>query len=165
MRKTFLLYLFVFSLVVIVIQYVNAKKMMTSAEERIALLEKTMVDLEESNDSLSMENENTRYFSLLDNEEAMSYFEERGIEAAEVAALLESEIRSRNNVEADNNLVPYKGMEGFMRINKMEILNHKWVLADFTDGKYWGEVFIAYDLGDDGNLHLQTEKAFLYPVN
>lgn len=162
MRKSFLLYLLAFAIIVIVIQYANSNKILQAQNDDIARL---MVKVEETElqlDSLQVTANNSNSFSLIGNEEAMSYFESRGFEASEVAQRVEEEIISRNNTDSDNVLVPYEGMEGKMRINKIKILNHKWIIADFTDGRYWGEVFLTYEVDDEGNLELTTEKGLLY---
>ena len=162
MRKSFLLYLLAFAIIVIVIQYANSNKILQAQNDDIARLMIKVEQTELQLDSLRGTGNNDDSFSLLGNEEAMSYFESRGFEAAEVAQKVEEEIISRNTADSDNPLVPYEGMEGKMRINKIKILNHKWIIADFTDGRYWGEVFLLYDVDDKGNLELTTEKGLLY---
>jgi hypothetical protein len=41
---------------------------------------------------------------------------------------------------------PYVGQdkigENKFIINKVKILNHRWIIADFSDGNIWGEVFL-----------------------
>lgn len=165
MRKNLLLYLFIFSLLFTIFIYVNDKKILDSRDADIQDLKGEVERLEFENDSLARLNEDTGYFSLLDNGDAMSYFEKRGIEAVDVAEALENELMSHNKIDTDNSYVPFAGMEGDMRINKIKILNHKWIIADFTDGKYWGEVFFTYEIDENGKLELNTEKSFLYPVN
>lgn len=83
----------------------------------------------------------------------------------EFTSKVEDEIISRNKANEDNKLVPFEGMEGVMRINKVKVLNHKWIIADFTDGKYWGELLISYEMDENNNLQLITEKSFLYPAD
>ncbi len=138
---------------------------MDSKDSYIENLENKIAKIEESNNQLLSDNATLSYFSLSQNEEAYTYFEKMGINAAELEALLEDEIIGRNRANEDNDLVPYEGMNGVMRINKVKVLNHKWILADFTDGTYWGELFLMYELDDKNNLRLTTEKSFLYPPN
>ena len=40
-------------------------------------------------------------------------------------------------------------------INKIRLLNHKWILTDFTDGKYWGELLISYTVNDLNNIEFE----------
>lgn len=165
MSKNLLLYLFIFSLLFTIFIYVNDKKILDSRDADIQALKGEVERLELETDSIAQLKENTTYFSLLENEEAMTYFENMGIEAAEVSESIENELMSQNKVDVDNSYVPFDGMEGKMRINKIKILNHKWIIADFTDGTYWGEVFFTYFIDDEGELDLTAEKSFLYPAN
>ena len=95
----------------------------------------------------------------------LSYLEGRGFDPSEIAARVEDELVSRNAADADNDLVPFEGMNGYFRVNKVKLLNHKWLIASFTDGAYWGDLFVSFEIDDKGELHLQTEKALLYPQN
>ncbi len=165
MRKNILLYLFIFSLLFTIFIYVNDKKILDSRDADIQNLKAQVERLEMETDSLAELNENAIYFSLLENEDAMSYFENNGIEAAVVSEAIENELMSQNKIDIDNSYVPFAGMEGDMHINKIKILNHKWVIADFTDGTYWGEVFFTYFIDEEGKLELNAEKSFLYPAN
>ena len=54
-------------------------------------------------------------------------------------------------------------MEGKFKINKVKVLNHKWNITDFTDGTYWGELFIKYEFNDKRELILTPADHFLYP--
>lgn len=163
MRKSLLLYLFVFAVLVAIFQYVSAKKMMESKDEQIASLNEDLEELKEQNNALSLKNDSLVNFSLTSNEDALSYFESRGYDPSVIARKVEAQIIERNKPSRDNELVPFEGMEGFMRINKIKILNHKWIIASFTDGSYWGEVFITYEIDEDNNLILETENSLLYP--
>lgn len=165
MRRSIFLYLFVFALLLTIFEYVNARRMLEGKNNEIENLEYKLAESEKKNDSLDAENTSLNYFTLNSNEEAISYFEEQGLDAAEVAQQIENQIISQNKADSDNTLVPYEGMEGKMRVNKIKILNHKWIIADFTDGTYWGEMFITYYIDENKNLVLNTEESFLYPKN
>ncbi len=163
MSNKILLYLFIFALLFTIYIYVNDKKILDAKQESIEQLKEKDSLLEVKNDSLKQVNLDLNYFSLAHNEEAVSYFEKRGIDVKQLEQKLEDEIISRNKADKDNDLVPFEGMEGVMRINKVKVLNHKWIIADFTDGTYWGELLISYEISDKNELSLKTEKSFLYP--
>ena len=165
MRSKIFLYLFIFTLMFTIFIYVNDKKILDSKDVYIENLESKLDKAERSNQELVVENAGLRYFSLSQNEEAISYIENLGIDPVELERTLEDELIGRNTAGEDNQLVPYAGMEGVMRINKVKVLNHKWIIADFTDGTYWGELFISYEIDENRNLQLNTESSFLYPVN
>jgi hypothetical protein len=163
MRSKIISYLLIFMFLFTIFIYVNDKKILDSKEEKIEKFQELVADLEKEKEQLESENLNLNYFSLAENEEAISYFERSDIDSKKLALAIEDEIIGRNRATEDNDLVPFAGMEGVMRINKVKILNHKWIIADFTDGTYWGEILISYELDENKNLILNTEKSFLYP--
>ncbi|CAM4136233.1 hypothetical protein [Gillisia limnaea] len=165
MRNKIFLYLFIFMFLFTVFIYVNDKKILDAKEEQIENLQGRLSEADIENEVLSRKNAGLNYFSMNQNEAAISYFEDRGINAEELTRKVEDEIISRNRANEDNELVPFEGMEGVMRINKVKVLNHKWIIADFTDGKFWGELLISYEVDENKNLQLITEKSFLYPAD
>lgn len=165
MRKSLLLYLFVFAALLAIYFYVSGLNIVESRDEKIDKLEAELAVAKSSLDSLASENVSSTSFSLASNEEALSYLENRGFNPSEVAQKVQDELISRNSADADNDLVPFEGMEGFFRINKVKLLNHKWAMATFTDGSFWGDLFVSFELDDAGNLEITSEKAVLYPRN
>ncbi|MEG9326751.1 hypothetical protein V6B16_02285 [Salinimicrobium catena] len=166
MRKSLLLYLFVFTALLAVYIYVSGQSMLKSKEEKIEQLQEDLALAEQKVESLSSDAEGQQEsFSLVTNEEALSYLENRGLDPSDVIEKVESELISRNKADADNDLVPYEGMDGHFRINKIKLLNQKWILASFTDGTYWGDLFLTYEIGEDGNLEITTKEALLYTPN
>ena len=163
MRSKIITYVLIFMFLFTIFIYVNDKKILDSKEAKIERYQENLDALKLENEQLKSDNLNLNYFSLDENEEAISYFERSGIDTKELASAIEDEIIGRNRADVDNDLVPFAGMEGIMRINKVKILNHKWIIADFTDGTYWGEILISYQLDEDKNLILNTEQSFLYP--
>lgn len=159
------MYLFIFSLLFTIFIYVNDKKILDSKEERIENLETKLEEVEAELETSDLSSEIEQdYFSLKNNEDAITYFENKGIDSEDLILKIEDAIISKNSAEEDNPLVPHDGMDGAMRINKIKVLNHKWIIADFTDGSYWGEIFLSYEVMDNGELKFQTEKSFLYPT-
>lgn len=165
MRKSFLMYLFVFTALVATFFYVNGQKIVDSKEREIESLRERLAEAEADAESFSSETTPEDTFALVSNEEALTYLENRGFDPAEVIAKVEEELIGRNSAEADNDLIPYEGMAGHFRINKVKLLNHKWAIASFTDGTYWGDLFVSYELDDNGNVDILSEKAVLYTNN
>lgn len=163
MRSRIFLYLFVFSLLFILFQFMNAKRAQTSYDAKIENLNKKIENKEQEIDSLVNAGMDLTYFSLSSDEEAVAYFENNGYDAKKLETTIMDQIIAQNKAGVDNPIVPFVGMEGKMAVNKVLLLNHKWIIADFTDGLYWGQMFITYDLTDDGAVDFQVEKSFLYP--
>ncbi len=165
MRNKILMYLFIFSLLFTIFIYVNDKRILDSKQDKIESLEAKLQDVESNLKNSEENSEVESYFNLKDNDDAINYFEERDIETADLILKIEDAIISQNSSDADNPLVPQAGMEGNMRINKIQVLNHKWVIADFTDGTYWGVVFLTYEVSENGEITFYPERSFLYPLN
>lgn len=165
MQNKIILYLFIFSVLFTIFIYVNDKKILDSLQEDLSSLEENREKLLLENEALAEENNQLRYFSLKENDDAISYFENQGIQADSISAKIEEKLIDSNSATRDNEFVPYDGMDGQMRINKIKVLNHKWVIADFTDGTYWGEVFLSYEVDENGEISFIREKSFLYPQN
>lgn len=164
MRRSLFLYLFVFSLLLAVVIYTNGKRIADSKDQRIKYLEKQLTLAQNVLDSLSSSEGNVRSsFFLINNEEALSYIEERGFDPKDVIEKVESKLINSNKASSDNKFIPYEGMQGYFRINKIELLNHRWILASFSDGFYWGDLFLTYNIDESGNIEISTQEAVLYP--
>ncbi len=165
MKSKIFLYLFIFASLFILFQFMNAKKAKESYDTKIVNLKAKITEKEVAFDSLLDVNLDLTYFSLESNEDAAAYFEEMGYDANKLALTIGDQIISQNKAGEDNPIIPFVGMEGNMSINKVRLLNHKWIIADFTDGVYWGELFITYEVRKDGVVDFEVEKSFLYPKN
>ncbi len=164
MKNKLFMYLFLFSILLVIFLYMNHKRIYESMSKEVNYLKlhnelqaATITQLNETNTDLN-------YFTLLGNNNAMDYFEQSGYEAEIINDVVSTQIYAQNSLQGDNALIPYAGMEGIMKINKIRFLNHKWIIADFTDGRYWGEMIIQYDLDEHQNLTLNTLASFLYPA-
>lgn len=101
-----------------------------------------------------------QYFSLENNDDALAYYEHLNLENP--TRYISDKLLETNETKGDNPLIPYEGMENDFKINKIKILNHKWILADFSDGKYWGELLIAYELKEDMGVDFTLMNHLLY---
>lgn len=162
MREKIYLFLLAFSIVILVYLYKFQSKNYFAQQEEIQALERVNEKLNEENKKLKLDITDALYFSLKGNDKALSYFEENiGIEASDVQVKVEDYFLNQNTT-ADNPSVPYVGMEGIMKVNKVRILNHKWLVADFTDGVYWGEMLYEYFITEQDDLELELLSSFLY---
>lgn len=48
-------------------------------------------------------------------------------------------------------------------INKVKLLNHRWIVADYSNGKLWGEVLLKYFIEDDQTVSFEVMNSYLYP--
>jgi hypothetical protein len=115
----------------------------------------------DSIDLLINENLDLSYFSLKNNGEALEYFEEYQFEG-DLTQHITDVIYDQNSATKDNPLVPFDGMDGNFALDKVKVINHKWVLCSFSDGGYWGEVILSYQIDKDKNLSFETVAEVLY---
>jgi len=156
------MYLFLFAVLFIIYQYMNEKSIFESQETQIENLQAKVGKYNDSIEGMRSEIRNLDYFTLQGNENAMTYFENLGYEAAAVESMVSDQIYDFNLQKGNNPLVPFEGMEGDMKINKLKFLNHKWILADFTDNTYWGEMILEYYFNEKKELELTPIASFLY---
>ena len=106
---------------------------------------KTIAKLTDSITSLTTQRDEALSFSLESNELSQLFLEELKINNPTqivTNALMESNLQEKNPyIKAETN-------EKFL-INKIRILNEKWVICEFTDGKVWGDLLLQYHI--DGN--------------
>ena len=62
-----------------------------------------------------------------------------------------------------NKFVSYEQIgENPFLINNIKILNHRWIIANFSDGKVWGEVLIKYFHIIDKPTDFETVETLIY---
>lgn len=162
MKKNIFLYLFVFTALIALYLIVSGGKMSKVKDSQIDKSKESIVALEDSLQKLRLQVLEMQYFSLEYNDDELSYFDHLSIENP--ARYITDKLLETNESNGNNPLIPYEGMEGDFKLNKIKILNHKWILADFSDGKYWGEVFIKYELKDDLGVDFTLIDHLLYPM-
>ena len=165
MKNRIFMYLFLFALLFIIYQYMNEKSIFERQENKIETLKSNLNRATVDVDSLQQELVNLNYFTLQGNENAMTYFENLGYEANDIEQMVSDNIYDQNLVKGNNPLIPYEGINGVMKINKLKFLNHKWIIADYTDGSYWGEMLLEFYIDDNKNLTLTNLGALMYTSN
>ena len=161
MRRSLFMYLFFFALLFIIFQYMNEKRIFESQKKTIESLTKQVKTDEVTFDVLTDSLITASRFSLLGNDNAMSYLERLGIEATDAQNRVKDYMYDLNTLQG-NTLVPYKGIEAPMQINSVHFLNHRWVIANFTDGTYWGELLLEYFFDENNTLDVKTIDSVLY---
>ncbi len=167
MKSRILMYLFIFSVLLIIFQYVNSKNIIDKYEEDIQKLKVENSEYEKQHSELEEENAELNYFSVEHNEEALTYFEDQGFDTQILLPKITDGLLELNTYDGiDHPIVPYASMtQSKILINKIKVLNHKWILANFTDGKHWGELFINYSVDENGKINYDLTDYFLYPIN
>jgi hypothetical protein len=160
MQRNIYLYLFVFSALIALYLGISGSKSLDKAEARATSLEQQVTALQDSLQAAQLEVLDMQYFSLENNDDALAYYDD--LEMDDPSAYISDKLLETNEEQGNNPLVPYEGMENDFKINKIKILNHKWILADFSDGKYWGELLIGYEVKADRSVDFTLLQHLLY---
>ena len=163
MKNKIFMYLFFFALLFVLFQYMNEKTIFESQEKKIAALSEKASKAIDSIEVLNDKVADLNYFTLQGNENAMTYFENLGLDAVKVESQVADAIYDKLTEGGGNSLIPFSGTKGTMRINKLKFLNHRWIQADFSDGSSWGEMIVEYFFDQNMELQLNTIGSVLYP--
>jgi hypothetical protein len=164
MKNSLLLYLIIIVLLLNVFTYMYFSKQLTFVKDKSAKTEvKLKKDLEVANTKLVDAN----YFSLEKNENAQNYFNpDNATKTIQIEKLIPVVTEKLMDLNANSTGNPYVGQDQIgankFIINKVRILNHRWIIADFSDGEYWGEVLIKYFVNEDETVSFETFQSLLY---
>lgn len=167
MKNRIFMYLFIFTVLLVIFQYVNAKHILENYEEQITKSEARVDKLKDSIGSMQVQAAELKLFDLEYDDEALDLFEDQGYNSLQLIPFIKDELYKLNDYKGDDHpIVPYASMtKGKMLINSIRLLNHKWLVANFSDGKHWGQVFLTYELTEGKTLKFNLEQYFMYPVD
>lgn len=156
--KNTILYILIFSLLFNIFQYVNSKKILDAKEKETVMFKKSYKNC----DSLSKAKLMAE-FDLSTNENAQEYFYNKEIDFNKVIERVNNDINALNANKTGNPLVPYDMLDGkpFL-ISRVKVVNHRWVIAEYSNGKIWGEVLLKYFIVDDKPTEFETVDAVLF---
>lgn len=164
MKKSFLLYAFILTVLLNIFTYMFYSKEVNYEQERYA---KTTKKLKDSITSITTQLNEANYFSLDKNENAQNYFDsensEKTIQYEKLIPYVTEKLLDYNSNPNGN---PYVGQDKIgankFIINKVKILNHRWIIADFSDGEIWGEVLLKYFVNEDQSISFEVNQSLLY---
>lgn len=167
MKKSLFLYLFILSSLINVFTY----KYFTSKEESQIKSESNSSTSKKSKDqqvNIGENKDDNTNFSLLTNPRAQHYLStENNIKDFPVffekvkQALINSKKVQKEIVEINKKNIP--GATKFSIVN-VRLLNHSWLIADYTSGEKLGEVLLSYVINDDNSISFEIIKTIVYPV-
>ncbi|MFK8288704.1 hydrolase [Capnocytophaga canimorsus] len=164
MKKNVFLYLFVFSVLFNVYQYVNGKRYFTENQKEIVKKDKKLQQIDALQDSirtLLIEKSDFGYFSLENNGFGTDFFKEIGLEKP--TDYITSKLLETNIPKGKHPLINYEPSNLRFQINKIRVLNHRWIICDFTDGANWGELLLQYEIKDNKEITFSVLGEILYP--
>jgi hypothetical protein len=159
MKTKIFIYLFTFTALILVFQLVNSSKVVKYQAEIIAEKVARIDTLKVSLENIVSKYDDDVYFSLDQNDEAKAFYPDN--DPAEIIQWVKDKIYESNTAKWDNPLVLYSGDGRKFLINKIKVLNHKWVIADFSDGTDWGEILIEYSIiGEEVKLNVLDQLLY-----
>ena len=107
------------------------------------------------------------YFTLENNENAQNYFNpDNATKTIQIEKLIPFVTESLLDFNTNPKGNPYTGQDQIgankFIINKVKILNHRWIIADYSDGEYWGEVLLKYFINEDETVSFEIMQSLIY---
>lgn len=158
MKRQLLLYLFILSLLMNFFTYMYFSKQNTFEHKRNEKLSKK---LEDTLNAVRNDIADAKYFTLEKNNNAQNYF--YPIDVNELSPKIKDALMEFNTASEGNKYIDQPPFDGkkFI-INKAQVLNHRWIIADYSNGDYWGEVLLKYFINEDKTITFETIQSILY---
>jgi hypothetical protein len=164
MKKSLFLYLFIIAILMNIFTYAYFTKQ--SAFEKTQL-EKSGAKYKDSLVKVTTKLSDADYFSLENNQNAQNYFDTADIRSfasyGELSQFVKDKLIGFNDNPKGN---PFTGQEQMggqkFIINKVKVLNHRWIIADYSDGNYWGEVLLKYFINPDETVSFEVIQSILH---
>ena len=164
MKKSLFLYLTILAVLTTLFTYMFLSKEVKFQEERY---KRTTTKLRDSIDLVTTKLADANYFSLENNDNAQNYFDSsddsKSVKYQELIPVVTEKLLDYNSNPKGN---PYTGQDQIgtnkFIINKVKILNHRWIIADYSDGEIWGEVLLKYFVNEDKTIAFEVNQSLLY---
>ncbi len=159
MKKSLFLYLFIVAVLMNVFTY---KYFSTKGLDEVKTLTTKNKKLNDSINAISNKMYEANYFALENNDRAQNYLEK--YEVNELTNNVQQALLTYNDNPAGNKYTGQIKMntQKFI-INKIKLLNHRWIIADYSDGTLWGEVLLKYFINEDESVSFEISETYLYP--
>jgi hypothetical protein len=157
--KNVILYALIFSLLFNVFQYINSTKILEAKDKEVVKVKDRLKISRDSVATLA----NANYFALESDQDAQEYFYSNGLDYQKTAIKVKEDLISLNENKNGNKLVPYEPIDGkpFL-INTSKVLNHRWIIAEFSNGGFWGQILVKYFVSEGKPTEFETVETVLY---
>jgi hypothetical protein len=164
MKRSLMLYAVILIVLMNIYTYMFLSKEVAFEQDKYT---KVTTRLKDSLKSVTNKLADANYFSLAKNENAQNYFDsgsgEKTIRYEKLIPVVTEKLLDYNSNPKGN---PYTGQDQIgankFIINKVRILNHRWIIADYSDGEIWGEVLLKYFVNDDESIVFEVNQSLLY---
>ena len=159
MQNKILIYVLTFMSLILIFLSINYTKISNLSESNSRILKKKIDTLEKRYIELDKKYRDEIYFTLSDNQEALSYFKD--IDVDSLVSYIRDELYEKNFNKDSDTFIPISNNKNKYLINKVKILNHKWIIADFSNGSRWGEMWIEYYFNEN-KVEFHVKDLLLY---
>ncbi|MFT7351114.1 MAG: hypothetical protein ACI9XR_000849 [Flavobacterium sp.] len=159
MRKQLFLYLFILTALFTVFTYKYYDAALKTEQKKY---ETTRKILKDSIALVSDKLYDADYFALENKDNSQDYLEKYDVNI--LLPKIKNALLAYND---DKNGNKYTGLEKLNEqkfiMNKIKVLNHRWIIAEYNDGKNWGDVLLKYFINEDETIDFVVIETFLYP--
>lgn len=169
MKKSLFLYLFIIAVLmnVFTYKYFESKENSGQKPEALSSNKNTFSKLNDSIARLTDKLYDVNSFSLENNDRAQNYLIEsyKINDIPNFAEKVKQALLAYNDDTEGNKYTDQvkMGAQKFI-INKIKILNHRWIIADYSNGELWGEVLLKYFVDEKGDVSFEIMNSYLYPA-
>ena len=106
-------------------------------------------------------------FSLENNDRAQNYLVESKVNDIPAFAekVTQALLAFNDDKEGNKYTEQVKMGEQKFIINKVKLLNHRWIIANYSNGTLWGEVLLKYFIDENGTISFEIMNSYLYPAS
>lgn len=164
MKKSLFIYLFILGLLFNIFTFMYFSKQLAFEKGKYDKLERKNEKKWNAIQSKLVENS---YFSLENNDNAQNYFNpDNATKTIQIDKLISVVTESLLDLNSNPKGNPFTGQDQLgankFIINKVKIINHRWIIADYSDGEFWGEVVLKYFINEDETVSFEVIQSLLY---
>jgi hypothetical protein len=109
----------------------------------------------------------SKHFTIDRNHHAQDYFDDKNtgrfIHHEDILKLIDAKIKEDNKNELGNPYTNYPPMDGkVFEISKHQVINNRWVVADFSNGEYNGQVLLQYFVNEDRTIDFEVIQSIIF---
>ena len=154
-----ILYGRIFSVLFNIFQYVNSTKILDAKDKEVTKIQERLRTSRDSVSALATAN----YFALESDEDAQEYFYTNNLDYKKVSEKVKEDLLVLNENKNGNKLIPYEPIDGkAFIVNTSKILNHRWIIAEFSNGDLWGQILVKYFVAEGKPTDFETVETVLY---
>jgi len=161
MKIKIISYLLIFVSIILLFQIVNSGRILKREEALLDYKENSIVILKSQKEILENQIEEESYFSLFGNQKAINLLGAKYNDS--IVLVIKDALYEINISDKKKLIIPYEDLGGVFLMNQVKVLNHKWIIANFSNGSMWGELLIEYVM-EEKEINFKTIDHFLYPI-